>query len=174
MNQESLINRLGALALALGEAQERAIRDASGLSASASSAIITLGLYPGFTIGAIARIAGLTHSVAVRVVEALVRDGLITRGPGADRREVALRLTTEGEATRVRILAERRAALGRAIGALGPDERVALDAALSRMLTSLTESRVGADHLCRLCDETACGEDCPVEIEAVRLDGMAS
>lgn len=171
MDIDSLTNRVAALSLALADAQERAARAVSGLGASACAAIVTLGPYPGTTIGEVARIAGLTHSVAVRMVEQLVAAGLVARASGADRRTVTLSLTPAGERMRERILAARAEAVRAALDPLPPPALAGLAEVLDPMLCAITRGREQADHLCRLCDEAACGEDCPVEEAARRLAG---
>jgi MarR family transcriptional regulator, negative regulator of the multidrug operon emrRAB len=169
-DQDQITNMLGALALSLSDDMQAAARSRSGLGASACAVLVTLGPYPGSTIGAIARVLGLTHSVTVRLVEDLVERRLVKRESGKDRREVALRLTAKGASLRKRILAARSDALSSAMSALDADEKCRLGDALAAMLTRLTRSQQAADHICRLCDEEICTLDtCPVELEAVRL-----
>lgn len=60
-----------ALALALSDAPTRAAERASGLLASAATAIVTIGHTPGLTIANVARVAGVSHSVMVRIAEGL-------------------------------------------------------------------------------------------------------
>jgi DNA-binding MarR family transcriptional regulator len=171
---DRLPNLLGALSLALADAQTIAAREASGLSLSACAALMTLAQYPGETIRALSQTLGLTHSVAVRLADDLVGRGLLTRGSGADKREVTLRLTKDGEAVQTRILEARTDVLRRALADLSSTKRSALEGALSTMLQGLTEHRAQANHLCRLCDETACGFDaCPVEVRTRQLEQRA-
>lgn len=170
MEQSQLSNLLGALSLSLSDTQQAAVKNASGLSPSACAALATLGPYPGSTIGTIARVLGVTHSVAVRLIEDLVQAGLIERGPRPDRRQVALRLSAKGAEMRKAILESRDRVLTDALAALDPDERQLFGGMISAMLTRLTRSRESADHICRLCDEDVCTpRQCPVEREALRL-----
>ena len=170
MDDRQIVNLLGALSLALSDAQADAARRASDLSPSACAALVSLGPYPGTTIGALARILGLSHSVAVRLTEALAAGGLVERGRGSDRRQVSLRLSPAGESLRSAILQARAAALGDVLAGLSPRDRQHLGAVTAALLTGLTRSRDGADHICRLCDEDVCPSDrCPVECEAVRI-----
>lgn len=173
MAQESHVNQLGVLALALATAQTEAAQRASGLGVSACAVIVTLGPYPGMTIGELARIAGLSHSVMVRGIEALTARGLVTRVEAQDRRAVALALTQAGEATRSAILTARRAALHQALEPLATAEQDLLGRLIGRLLDQMTTGRAQADHFCRLCDEAACGPDCPVELAARRIDGAS-
>lgn len=170
MADERTHNLLGALALGLADRMQQAAGKATDLSVSACTVLMALGPYPGTPIFRLAQVLGLTHSVVVRLVDGLVRDGLLSRRPGTDRREVLLSLTQAGARQRELIAAAREDVLRGVFEALPLDEQRRFDAALSSMLTQLTTSRAAADHLCRLCDEFVCTpERCPVECEAVRL-----
>lgn len=173
MNNDSLPNRLGALALALTDAQAAAARRVTGLGPSAAAVIATLGVTPGAAIVDLARVAGVTHSVMVRTVEALRREGLVERRADDDGRRVALVLTVEGARMRTAMLDARATAVAQALAALPAAGRAALAPALDAMLAALTSGREGADHLCRLCDEDACGAGCPVERRARRIEADA-
>ncbi len=162
-------NLLGALALGLTDAQAAAARKIAARGDSAVAAIITLGANPGLTIGQLAAILGVTHSVAVRLVEALGEEGLVARRPGADRRAVPLALTDPGAALRTRIRGARGVVLAGALAPLDPAARVALTALLERMLAGWTTDEGVADHLCRLCDEAACRTGtCPLDDAVAR------
>jgi DNA-binding MarR family transcriptional regulator len=173
MREDRTINRLGALALALDDAQLLAARAAVGLGESACAILLTLGVHPGLTIGELARIAGLTHSVMVRTVASLERSKLLIRNRGPDRRNVALRLTAEGRRVRQAIAQARATALGRALKVLSREQLLHLEDIMTPLLIGLTTGRAQSDHLCRLCDEHACGPDCPVEIEACRIESRS-
>jgi DNA-binding MarR family transcriptional regulator len=170
IGRDRTINRLGALALALDDAQLTAVRDAAGVGESACAILLTVGAHPGLTIGELAQIAGLTHSVMVRSVAGLERSKLVVRHRGSDRRNVALRLTASGLRARQSIADARSAALGRALKALSREQLLQLEAIMTPMLVGLTTGRAQSDHLCRLCDEPACGPNCPVELEARRIE----
>ena len=173
MRHDQLVNLLGALSLALTDAQQQAARDVSGLGTSACAALVVLSFYPATAIATLAPILGLTHSVVVRLSEALVEQGLVSRAVGpVDKRQVRLSLTPAGSAKANAILAARRRALASALAAVPETERDVVAAGISAMLVGLTESRAGADHICRMCDEAVCpGETCPVECAAVRISG---
>ena len=163
-------NLLGALALAISDAQMQAMEAASGLGRSATAALVTLGEYPGLTVAALAEIVGLSHSATVRLVDDLERRGVVQRRPGADRRSVGLGLTAAGMGLRAKAMEARADMLARSLAAVTAGEREVLTRVLSRLLEELTTSRTAADHICRLCDENACGrDDCPVERRAVAL-----
>lgn len=167
---EELGNRLGALALALNDAQLRGMEAACGLGASATAALVTLGEYPGLSVAGLSGIVGLSHSATVRLADDLARRGLLRRVAGADRRSVGLTLTEEGLDLRTRAMEARAGVLEQAVGRLPEADREVLSRSVSRLLEELTTSRAVADHICRLCDEAACGrDDCPVELRAVAL-----
>jgi DNA-binding MarR family transcriptional regulator len=134
---------------------------------------LTLGAHPGLSIGELAKIAGLTHSVMVRTVAGLERARLMVRQRGSDRRNVTLRLTASGLRASQVIVEARRGALESSLQSLSREELLQLEKILTPMLIRLTTGREQSDHLCRLCDEAACGSDCPVELEARRIGSRA-
>jgi MarR family transcriptional regulator, negative regulator of the multidrug operon emrRAB len=163
-------NLLGALALALSDAQMQAMEAAYGLGGSATAALVTLGGYPGLSVAALAAVVGLSHSATVRLVDNLERRGVVRRMPGADRRSVGLGLTAAGLGLRDTVMQARADVLVRSLAAVPPDDTKMLTQVLTRLLEDLTTSRTAADHICRHCDENACGrDDCPVERRAVAL-----
>jgi DNA-binding MarR family transcriptional regulator len=158
------------LHLRIDDAQLKAVRESTGLGESACATLLTLGAHPGLTIGKLAQIAGLTHSVMVRSVANLERSKLVIRQRGTDRRNVTLRLTTSGVRARQSIADARGAALDRALKTLSREQLLQLEDIITPLLVGLTTGRAQSDHLCRLCDEPACGADCPVELEARRIE----
>jgi MarR family transcriptional regulator, negative regulator of the multidrug operon emrRAB len=174
MDEAQIANLLGALSLELSDAQELAAQDAASLGTSACAALVSLGPYPGTTVGELAKVLSLSHSVTVRLVDGLVEAGLVARKSGEDRRFVKLRLTSQGASLRHKILAARASVLSGALALLNRNERAQLGQILARLLTGLTQSREQADHICRLCDEDVCPDRrCPVECKAVSIAGAA-
>lgn len=167
---DRLANLLGAASTAIHDAHLAAAAGAEGLTPSSAAAVLTLGQHDTQTAKDLARIAGITHSAAVRLLDGLHARGLVARGPGRDGREVAVALTPTGQALYTRL---RRAQTGVLMPLLAPlqtDERQALQRALEQILTALTHGRASADHICRFCDEDACNPDaCPVERQATAL-----
>jgi DNA-binding MarR family transcriptional regulator len=162
-------NLLGALALAIADAQTRGMGE--DLSEAALAVLNTLHVAPGCSIATLAAVTGRSHSVTVRTVEALQAAGYIARRPGPDRRTASLVLTGAGSARRGALQSGRSAAIARALAPLDPAERTALAALAGRMLAALTGSRAEGDRICRLCDEDACGPDCPVEARSTEIEG---
>lgn len=167
---DQFTNLLGALALAVMDAQLKEMEKVSGLRASGAAAVVTIGETPGLSIAELASILGLTHSATVRLVDDLGRRGLVLREPARDRRSIRVGLTAQGQAMRRRLMAARATILGHAVEGLAGPEREALARGVTGILERLTTSRAAADHICRLCDEKACGgKDCPVERRAIAL-----
>lgn len=164
-----LVNLLGALSLALADAQIDAVQKSSGLGTAGCATLVALSHYPNLSLREIAIIAGLSHSVIVRTVEALVAAGLVIKETGEDKREVRCRLTPEGIRLRDSLIQARESLLQKALENLSPSKQDVLHSLVAEMLENLTVSRNQSDHLCRLCDETACGPNCPVEMRVVSM-----
>jgi MarR family transcriptional regulator, negative regulator of the multidrug operon emrRAB len=161
-------NLLGALALLIGDAVTGEAARVAGRSGAAGAALPVLLQDPGIGIEALRQPLGLTQSAAVRLVDALVADGLARRGPGADARSIAVRLTTAGRREARAVLAARAELLDRAVAGLTERERRSLTIVLEKMLSAVTHSRQQAELVCRLCDLTACPQaECPVEQAAL-------
>lgn len=167
---DRLTNLIGALAVAVGDAQGRAMQAEGGLSASGVALLLLIDADPGASIATAAAVVGLTHSATVRLAADLADRGLVARGAGADRRVAALTLTPAGVALVARLRAARAGVLSGLTAALDPADRAAAARAVTAMLCRLARDRRTTDHLCRFCDEAACGgPDCPVERHTAAL-----
>jgi DNA-binding MarR family transcriptional regulator len=163
-----LANLLGAWALAVSDAISAAAATAAGRGGQAPAALVALHEFAGgSTIEELSQVLGLTHSAAVRLVDALVADGHVARRRGVgDRRAVALRLTPAGRAAARRIIRSRGEAVQGALAGLGAAERRSLTTLAERLTEDmaarrLEQRRLGmpppGGWLCRLCDFEACG-----------------
>jgi MarR family transcriptional repressor of emrRAB len=163
-------NLVGALGLAVADRVGEAAEPGAG--GSAAEALVALhGAGAGGTIDALARVVGLTHSGAVRLVDRLSRTGLVERRMGADQRSAALYLTPAGRRTARRVLARREAAVQAVLAPLTRAERDALTRIAEKLLGELGAAPGGERRLCRLCDVEACGRPrgrCPVAAAARR------
>jgi DNA-binding MarR family transcriptional regulator len=170
MSGSRTANLTGALALTLSDRLQEAAAIAARHGGSAPAALATLLTYRDrkMTIMRLSQVIGLSHSATVRLIDQLARDGLVDRRPGADQREVALRLTPDGIRRARRILVEREVVLGRALERLGPAEVLAFDKIAEKVLAAITAGRREARWICRLCDHAACNEGgrCPVDAAA--------
>jgi DNA-binding MarR family transcriptional regulator len=163
-------NLLGTLSLAVTGRVEAAVAAGSPHGPSAPAALSALeGYLGGEPIDALARVLGLTHSGAVRLVDRLAGAGLVERRRGGDGRSVAVTLTAAGHRAAGEIRATRERALAEALSVLGAEERRVLTGLHEKLLAGLTTGRESARRICRLCDPHACGHDrgtCPVTTAA--------
>jgi hypothetical protein len=98
----------------------------------------------------------LTHSGAVRLVDRLAADGLVTRGAGGDGRSRSVALTAAGVRAAEEIAAARAEVLGAALDGLSVEERATLGALLGRVMANVVQVKDGGAWICRLCDLAAC------------------
>jgi MarR family transcriptional regulator, negative regulator of the multidrug operon emrRAB len=164
-----LTNLLAAFALAASDDMLAAIEASSAMIPGSAAALTTIFAFPGGSLDTLRKILRLTPSGAGRLVDRLAAAGLVERRAGSsDQRFIALYPTPRGRGLAKRVLAARRAALGRALAALTQQERALLEPMLDKMLYAMTPGRERCDHICRLCEITACPQDiCPVETAAV-------
>jgi MarR family transcriptional regulator, negative regulator of the multidrug operon emrRAB len=162
-------NVLGAFGLALGDRLAAAAEPAGG--ASAAAALVALnGTTAGSSIDALARVVGLSHSGAVRLVDRLVRDGLVERRRGADQRSAALVLTPRGRRLARRVLVQRDAEMHSVMALLTAGEQASLVRAAERVMRELGAVDEAERRLCRLCDLEVCGRGrCPVAARGGRM-----
>ena len=159
MSHAHEVNAFGALAV---EVADRVQKAGNPHGASVPAALAALhGLAAGQSIDSLARVVGLSHSGAVRLVDRLSEAGFAERRMGADGRAVALQLTPEGRRAARRVLAQREAAIEQVLAPLTSSERVTLARLHERLIASLTTSQQERRRVCRLCDVDACGRDCP-------------
>lgn len=164
MTDKRTANLLGALALALADGMSEEVEARAEHGTAAPAALVTIGISPGGSINALAQTIGLTHSATVRLVDRLAADELVERRGGEDRRTVGLYLTRSGIARRRAILKGRNKILAKALSPLCNDQKTMLTELMEILLRGLTQNRIHADIICRLCDEDVCPqEDCPVE-----------
>ena len=162
-----LANLLGALSTGISDGMYESTALAAGLDGVASAALIALlDFMPGGSVRTLSQVVGLTHSGAVRVVDRLVAEGLVTRGSGVDARSRSITLTARG----VKVARAVRAARGRAVTEvleqLTATERATLTTLSERLVAGITEHRLekrnagetpAGGALCRMCDFGACG-----------------
>ena len=166
-------NILGAAALAVTDRMLAEARSGSGLNPTAAAALVHLRLRPGENIDFLARVVGLSHPAAVRVVDHLVDQRLVERRASRDARARALRLTPKGRRLATRVLREREQTLADVLRPLSARERETLTRLLEKLLTGVTATRWSARHICRLCDYPLCDQpSCPVDQAACRLEAQ--
>ena len=162
--RRALANVLGALSLVvtdeLGMAVTReapSVTDAAALSALAE-------FLDGATLDRVHQVLGVTPSGAVKLVDRLERAGLVSRGPGADGRSRAVRLTGAGREAAQAVGEARSAYLDGLVATLSPSEVDALRGLLAQVMASVVHNKDGGAWTCRLCDLVACRRaegECP-------------
>jgi MarR family transcriptional regulator, negative regulator of the multidrug operon emrRAB len=158
-------NLLGALGIALADAQTAQLASSSGLSPTDAAALNAIGLVPGCSIAVVRVALGITHPGTVRTVDRLVAAGLAERRAGVDGRTVSLHLTGEGERAWSRQSEARLGWLEGIVARLPRDERAAVERVASSILAAVTGDEESAERICRLCDERRCPQDrCPVTL----------
>ena len=170
MSKLRTANLLGALAGEITDRIERQGKLHPNQTSSATAALNVIGFYEGCSNGALGRALGLSHTATVRLVDKLELAGLVNSETGTDKRSVALRLTDLGRDRTRCVIRERCLRLGDFIAALTPEQRRQLDEIAETLLKSMVDAAQDADHICRLCDGTACPpRRCPVHQKAVEL-----
>lgn len=171
-------NLLGALALAVAERSDEAVRLATEQGGAAPAAIAALATYlDGSSLDVMRRPLGLSHSAAVRLADRLARAGLVRREAGVDARSVSIRLTPKGGRLAARIRDAREAALEEVLAPLTAGERAELTLLHEKLLAGITGGRADAGRICRLCDADACGHEqgrCPVTRAADRAEAAVA
>ena len=169
----AVANRLGALALTLGDGIRDATESATGMGGGVPAALVSLREWAdGRSVEVLAGAMRVSHSRAVRVVDRLEAAGLARREPDpSDGRRVLVRLEPAGRELAERALDARAHVLRSAVAELGAGALHRLDELLGTLLDATTVDTRAAMGTCRLCDAHACGHDdgdCPVTRAADR------
>jgi MarR family transcriptional regulator, negative regulator of the multidrug operon emrRAB len=162
-------NLLGALGLALYDTMTGAMAGtASGVgdvSVVDLAAMNAIGQQREVSVSFVARVTGLTHAGAVRVVNRLVAQQFVVRGPGPDGRTVAVSLTPKGRKLWRQQQLARSKQLESLLSGLDPKNRKLTDGLVETLLTLISGDGKDSERLCRLCDEASCPQDvCPVTL----------
>jgi DNA-binding MarR family transcriptional regulator len=125
---------------------------------------VTVAHEPGLSIERLRRALGLTHSGAVRLVDRLEGEELVTRERRGER-AVSLALTRRGRGAVERIKRARIGAAAGLLSALTEEQQLQLDHLLAQLLEAHTHGDEDLRRICRLCSFDACesgGCACPV------------
>ena len=167
-------NLLGALACEISGRLDERLKKHPNESDSAAAALNVISFYAGCSNNALSRALKLSHTTTVRLIDKLAAQGLVERRQAADRRAVSLFLTKHGREQARAVVKDRCVALGQIVDALSERQRSQFDRLAEILLRSLTTSAEEADHICRLCDDSACPpHNCPVHREALSLNSSA-
>jgi len=160
-------NHLGALATLVTDRVGAAFGE---LSPSACAVLLTTRHWQPVTVSELAEINAISQPTATRVVDGLIRAGLLSRAPKRGRR-VDLSLTGAGAERAGELEQERDRRLGDLLALLGDRDREAFSRLVARLLGAATQSRAQARTTCRYCDhETCSGPACPVGTRARAIE----
>ena len=158
-------NLVGAFALEVTDRVRSAMLEQGERSVAAAAALIHVRLRPGESIEFLARVVGISHPAAVRLVDRLEEQRLVERRSGTDDRSLALHLTQRGTRVAERALRRRERELAGVLAPLTRGERETFAALAAKLLVAGTTDRWAARHTCRLCDFPACAHPvCPVDV----------
>lgn len=122
-------------------------------------ALTHVGERQNCSIGEIAEGLGVTHPAAVKMVDRLLRKGLVTRSVSAtDHRQAQIRITEEGRRLVHRVSQERTERMARVLERMTPEERLGLIRGLERFVAASLDARA-LDEICRCC-QTLLPTDC--------------
>ena len=173
-----LDNLLASLSQNLAEEGQQALERASGLTGSATAALLALEEFLGGAhVGRLPTCWGYPLG-AVRLVTQLERDRLAERHEGTDRRRVEVRLTTTGQRRAREARAARDEVIASATSGLTIAEGQALEALLDKLVSARVTSRLERRRTeesgawwCRTCNFAACGRPegrCPAQVTAAQ------
>lgn len=177
MRDDTTINILGALGIAVADRVQDSAEEIAGSGGQSAAALVSIGMLPGLSVGDLAGVLGLTHPGTVRLVDRLVQEDLVEKAAAEnDARALALKLTPLGKQRRRDILAQRARKLQPMLDILSPSERKQFDALLRKLLGGLTVTRRQAYTICRYCDAGPCfRNNCPVDMACGEAsDGIAA
>lgn len=160
-------NVVGAFALNLAERIQSAVEQACGMQGAPPVALVALHEFAGGdSIAMLARVLGVSHSRAVRVIDQLEGKRLARRRSDLhDARALSVRLTRSGRQVAERALEAREAAIADFLAPLRASDLRTLGALAGSALGEHAVSLDAARRICRLCDAGACGHSegrCPV------------
>ena len=154
ISETPLQNKLSALSLAITDST---FAGADNLAPTAVAALMSIRDQEPLSVGDIARIVGLTHSAAVRLIDRLEKDWLVRRQRRVGR-EVMVEITARGRRRAQQLQDARSAAVSEYLAVLTDEERLSLNAIIDRILHNRPETAPPVDQFCRMCRRGVC--DC--------------
>jgi DNA-binding MarR family transcriptional regulator len=157
------LNLLGALVVTVHDKMMESVEAELGMGGQAPAALITITHNPGESVAFLSGALRLSHPGCVRLVDKLVRAGLVERSEGQDKRYVALTLSAAGKRRSQEILRARRKALELFVQPLRRPQQIQLTELLEIMLRETATTKEAGDSACRLCEEQHCSQpECPI------------
>lgn len=163
MDDSPLPNKIAALALAITDAT---LSQTDDLAPTAVAALITIRDQEPLSIGDIARIVGLTHSAAVRLVDRLEKDWLVRRQRRVGR-EVMVEITSRGRRRAQQLQDSRITAVSAFLACLDEDDLASLSQVVDKVLRVHCRETHDPDQFCRMCRRNGC--DCGIHEAEVEI-----
>lgn len=164
-DEKYISNLIGVFATTVSTAIASKVSTLGGRSLNHEAALVAIHNHPDETIDVLSKVLALTHSGAVRLINALEQEGLVARHKSTqDSRAVVLRVTQHGSERVKDILQKRAIATLKVIEHLSDDQKQNFAKLLEMVMENLTDKKIEARRVCRLCDEGVCRKlGCPVE-----------
>jgi len=154
--QASHLNQIAAFARGLTLHIEKALQASFNRSLSELTALVSIQNCEQFHIGWLAETLSVEHSSAVRVVDRLERDGLISRLAKDSQKKVGLKTTESGSTLAKSVLAIREQATKSYLAPLGMKQQGDLAKILQLVIKTQTRTEVDLYRHCALCNESIC------------------
>lgn len=164
-DEKYISNLIGVFATTVSTAIASKVSTLGGRSLNHEAALVAIHNHPDETIDVLSKVLALTHSGAVRLINALEQEGLVARHKSTqDSRAIVLRVTQHGSERVKDILQKRAIATLKVIEHLSDDQKQNFAKLLEMVMENLTDKKIEARRVCRLCDEGVCRKlGCPVE-----------
>lgn len=168
-DEKYISNLIGAFATKVSSEIEKQISELDGRSVNHEIALVAIYNHPNETIDILSKVLGLTHSGAVRLINTLENEGVVERHKSAqDARSVVLLVTLKGRKRVESILNSREKVTLKVLEIFDENQRQDFLSLLEIAMGHLTDEKIDARRICRLCNEGVCRKlGCPVE-NAVR------
>jgi len=162
VDNERLVNLLGALAVATGDEITLATNQFGARRESDAAALNFIGHAAGLSVDELSAVMHLSQPATTRLVDRLVEDGFVEKRRGHDHKTIALHLTSSGHRKRTSVQGARFRRIAPFFDALDASERAELERIVEKMLLSTVRDGQHAGSVCRLCNERAC-DPCPMD-----------
>lgn len=158
-------NLIGAFSTTVSNKIEKEISKLNGRSLNHDIALVAINNHPNETINVLSRTIDLTHSGTVRLIDTLENEGFVEKHKSTtDARSVVLNVTKTGSIRAQSILNHRENITLRLLECFDENQKHDFLNLLEIALSNLTNEKIEARRICRLCNEGVCRiQGCPVE-----------
>ena len=158
------LNQIAAFARGLNSRIEEELQSSFGRSLSELTALVSIQNCDQFHIGWLAQTLSLKHSSAVRVVDRLEQDGLISRLDKDAKKQVGLVITRSGTMLAKKVLALRAQITASYLAPMTEAEQKTMARIVEPVIRAHTTTSKDLYRHCALCDDGVCA-NCPAGSE---------